>query len=453
MPFAFGPDSVYTSSCDQFVFPDDRASPVAKPPTDISDYLYSDFDINGQCSPYLGLGRSCLTLPLLDFTPDVLSSSAFFEAEGQLTDSWESETAAPRSSSPVSRTTSRSSFTSSSQMGPLSPYLGDYPTPSSDSSVTTPTPSETGIGLPSDCSQASFSHDFSFGLESKKSEFEHALSYVPGSSPLSPSGFSFDFSFLSQPVVFPVSATSGNLADARRHSEPANVAAYRLAPFFAPPAPPQGAPPAIARVPPANAAVTQPITNQLVSLAPAPRPAQPSSIAPHQTRLLEIKSPRPVRAFKPPILLSSHHYDPKDFVRRRSEPILPLRELDVASHIPLDISVESEEQDLDSMDVEDPTFDGSVAGDDAEEAPVSECLADEADMAAWLGLAEEGSLFDPNWSWFQPDAHGAAAMPMPLPTDQASTLMPDWSLGVVPEQSVPSSLGCGPVWGSTFPSN
>ncbi|KAI0756531.1 hypothetical protein C8Q80DRAFT_39186 [Daedaleopsis nitida] len=321
-----------------------------------------------------------------EFAQDVLSCPLFAES---LSSMWDFHPASFQQSmpSPSSRSMSRSSFASSFFTDPSSPYPEDYPTPSSDS-VSTPAPSEAFPGFFPDCPQDVFASDLSIGLDAK-TRGEHDLSYVLGSAPLSPNGtFTFDFPSLPQPAA----STSARFAEARRHSEPANVAALQFAPFLAQVPPP-------APLPEDFMAMTLPITDNLASTSGSgTHSALPSSIAPHQTELprpLELKHPKPVRGYKPPILLSGYHYDPKDFVRRRSEPILPLPDLDVASHLSLDVPLESDEDD--SMEYEDGAYE-DVPEDEECDEDYDPTLFEDMDLESWLGVTQAGIL-DPSWSW------------------------------------------------------
>ncbi|KAH9897929.1 hypothetical protein C8Q73DRAFT_788153 [Cubamyces lactineus] len=323
--------------------------------------------------------------------------------------------------SPISRSMSRSSFDSSSYMGSSSPC--DYPTPASDSSVATPAPNEAGW-VSAFCDPL-FGQEAPFGLEAKGKEPQH--SYVQdfsGSAPLSPNAFS-TYSFVAFPPAssaLPPNA-SGSLTGARRHSEPANLAALQFPLFFQdgflqiPPPPP-----------PADAA-SLPIADDISP----PSAGAPSSIAPHQTELprpLEIKQPKPVRAYKPPILRADCQYDPKDFVtvRRHSEPIVALREFDVGSHLPLDAPVESFDEADESMvfeSAEEVMYQGEESFDD---------LDDEASMDGYLegfDEVEHGSLgeplFDPHWSWIQPGANSTSSTSQPCPTANLFNTDIDWT--------------------------
>ncbi|CDO73148.1 hypothetical protein BN946_scf185007.g203 [Trametes cinnabarina] len=308
--------------------------------------------------------------------------------------------------SPIFRSMSRSSFGSSSCMDSSPPW--DYPTPPSDSSVTTPAPSEANFGwLPGLCDPL-FGQEVPFGLEAKEKLPEHGyVQDLPGSAPLSPSCFltySFD-AFLTDVDVPPASSSMLSTGTgARRHSEPAKLSAFQFPPFFLeqfsqiPPAPqPVGAAP-------------PPIADDISSSSAG----APSSIAPHQTELprpLEIKQPKPVRGYKPPILCVDLQYDPKDFVRRHSEPVLPLRELDVFSHLPLDVSEESaEEDDMMSEGADEESYGDEESYEDMGDEEGMDDMSCE-DGYAMEGFAEDSHgepLFDPQWSWFQPACDSSA---------------------------------------------
>ena len=293
--------------------------------------------------------------------------------------------------SPFSRSMSQWSFGSNSFAESESPYPEDYPTPASDTTaVTTPAPSEACFGSPSEHPGVLLGRDFSLCIEAKKDE--HEIAYVPGSAPHSPANFSFDFSV---PQVIPLPSVSNAVSSStsRRHSEPASLAAYHFPSFFVP------SHEAIPPVMPAPAdLMTHPIADNLPSSssASASPSAVLSSIAPHQMQLpppVEMQHPRPVRAFKPQILVSGDHYDPKDFIRRRSEPILPLPELDIASHLPLDAVSEDDEDE--SMEVEDAgSFD--VFDNDYHEQPASFPGDDGLE-----GMQPGDALLDADWSWLQ----------------------------------------------------
>ncbi|KAM5536002.1 hypothetical protein V8D89_010260 [Ganoderma adspersum] len=285
--------------------------------------------------------------------------------------------------SPVSRSMSRSSLASSL-------YPEDYPTPASDTTaVTTPAPSEGCIGSPSEHPQVLFGQDFSLAVEAKKNE--HELSYVSGSAPFSPTTFTLDFS-LPQATTLPPTSNAAPLSTARRHSEPANLAACNFPSFFLPC---HEASSQAMSVP--GDSMTHSIADNLVSSASASAShSVPSSIAPHQTQLPTLLHPRPVRAFKPQILLSELHYDPKDFIRRRSEPIVPLPELDIASHVPLDI-VPEDDEDVESMEVEDSRLFGEVAEEGCDEQSFDLFGED----GSWTETGSEGFFLYGDWSWPQ----------------------------------------------------
>ncbi|KAI0800796.1 hypothetical protein C8Q74DRAFT_1238798 [Fomes fomentarius] len=325
-----------------------------------------------------------------DFMQDV---PLFDTADPQLSSLWDFsfEHTLQNPPSPISRSMSRSSFCSTLFADAYSPYPEDYPTPTSDSSVTTPAPSEACLGMASE-RPVVFGCDFTVGLDAK-SKGEHELCYVPGSAPLSPNGsFSID---LQQPQLIPAAAAA-RFAEARRHSEPANVAAMHFVPFFASSleVPPQIV---TAPVPADFLSMTLPITDNLASTSAASgsHSALPSSIAPHQTQLpspLELKQPKPVRGFKPPILLSGYQYDPKEFVRRHSEPILPLPDLDIASHLPLDVSLESDEDD-DSMEIDEGVYQNVHEDDVCAEESI------DLDPTAFEGIDMDAFLFDSSLPW------------------------------------------------------
>ncbi|KAI8981189.1 hypothetical protein BD414DRAFT_491938 [Trametes punicea] len=300
--------------------------------------------------------------------------------------------------SPIFRSMSRSSFCSSSCMDSSPPC--DYPTPASDSSVTTPAPSEATFGWLPGHRDALFGQDVPFSLEAKgkQRECDYPQDFLR-TAPLSPDAFlTYPFDVGPQEVYIAPSNVPGALAGARRHSEPANLAALQFPLFFQDHL--QILPP-----PPLEDAAMLPIANS----NPCTSANQPSSIAPHETELprpLEIKQPRPVRAYKPPILSVDHKYDPKDFVRRYSEPVLPLRELDVFSHLPSDTSEESPE-DADDMMFEEAAEEGNEE-EDCYDDTGDEVVRDDFPCEAGLdmqGTSEDSHgapLFDPRWSWLQP---------------------------------------------------
>ncbi len=359
----------------------------------VLDPLYGVYDGTGQCSRPIMINDLVSPAFNQDFMQDV---PLFDTADPQLSSLWDFsfENTLQNPPSPISRSMSRSSFCSTLFADAYSPYPEDYPTPTSDSSVTTPAPSEACLGMPSE-RPAVFGCDFTVGLDAK-SKAEHELCYVPGSAPLSPNGsFSIDLQHLQQPQLISAAAVA-RFAEARRHSEPANVAAMHFVPFFASSleVPPQIA---TAPVPADFLSMTLPITDNLASTSAASgsHSALPSSIAPHQTQLpspLELKQPKPVRGFKPPILLSGYQYDPKEFVRRHSEPILPLPDLDIASHLPLDVSLESDEDD-DSMETDEGVYQ-DVHEDDV-------CVEESIDLdpTAFEGIDMDAFLFDSSLPW------------------------------------------------------
>ncbi|KAI0718897.1 hypothetical protein C8T65DRAFT_570009 [Cerioporus squamosus] len=338
----------------------------------------------------------------------------------------------PYPPSPASRCSSmsRSSFASFS---PCSP--GDYPTPASDSAVTTPAPSEACLGWPSEDPQVLLGQHFWFGLDGKM-KGTHEPSYVPGSAPLSPTEcFTFDLSDLPHPIP---STAAGRFAEARRHSDPANLAALHSAPFFASS---RDVPSQFAPVPVPTDFMTRPITDNLASTsASASNSALPSSIAPHQTQLsrpLELKHPKPVRGYKPPILLSGHLYDPKDFVRRRSEPVRALPPLDISSHDP-------SEEDEDVMEFEDGLEETGCDSDS-----IDPSMLEGMDMS-WLAMNQGGAIFDPNWSWFQP---GMDASSLALRTGQVFNAGFDWDLAGASHPASAQGSGSGTIsWDALFAS-
>ncbi|KAH9858276.1 hypothetical protein C2E23DRAFT_803341 [Lenzites betulinus] len=369
--------------------------------SDILNYLYEGLD-----QPSCG-----------DF-PEEYSRGVFEFPYGERETGCGVEMAPSNAQSPIFRSMSRSSFSSSEYTTASSP--ADYPTPASDSdsSVTTPAPCEPAFGWLPDLHSV-------FALHAKSKPSDLASSYVSGSAPLSVDSF-FAYALDScQPAsgIPPLGADEG-LAGARRHSEPANLAALQFPLFF------HAHPAQIAPAAP-DASATRPIAD---SFAYSPSPAAgPSSIAPHQTQLprpLEILQPKPVRAYKPPFLRGDAQYDPKDFVRRHSEPILPLRELDVFSHLPLDVTEESPEED-DTMAFEgseDEFYGEDGSSDDmGDEALMDEYAFDSADLEANLGGEP---FFDPQWSWYQPlPAPSAAATAPQVAWTGADMLTPniDWS--------------------------
>ncbi|KAI0778661.1 hypothetical protein BD413DRAFT_490038 [Trametes elegans] len=374
-----------------------------------------------------------------DFSQDLLSQFDF-TAGDQLSETHgcDPDAASPNPRSPIFRSMSRSSFGSSSYTESSPP--GDYPTPASDSSVTTPAPSEAAFGWTPEIHHPLFGEEQPLGREAKAKD-EPECSYVQhfsGSAPLSPNAllaFGFDVC-LPEGNAAP-STASGALTSSRRHSEPTNLAVLQFPAFLQ----------ELSQIPflPPVDATTRPIADNLASCSSA---APPSSIAPHQTQLpraLEIVSPKPVRAFKPPILAGECHYEPKDFVRRHSEPILPLRELDICSHVPLDATEEcSEEEDEDAM-----MFDGSEQDMYDVDGSDDMCYEDTADEFSPHGLDAQAfaapgqgePLFDPDWSWLQaaPSAHQPS---QPWPTTDMLSSDFDWSTAFT--SPVPPSLAPGP---------
>lgn len=314
----------------------------------------------------------------------------------------------PNPQSPIFRSMSRSSFGSSSytESSPV-----DHPTPASDSSVTTPALSEAAFGWLPEFPHSLFGQQAPAFAPEAKTKGELECSYVhafPGSAPLSPNAFltySFDVCQQPEPVALPSNEGSG-LTGARRHSEPASLAALQFPRFFQEPLA------QIASSAP-DAPATRPITD---NLACPPSTAGPSSIAPHQTQLpprLEIAHPRPVRAFKPPILRGDcSHYDPKDFVRRHSEPVLPLRELDVFSHVPEDVPEESSDED-EGMVVtgdEDEVYDTDYSSDGMDDENLMEEFVFEGMDGQNLPVdTQQPFLFEPEWSWPQPASDPATS--------------------------------------------
>ncbi|KAI0652344.1 hypothetical protein C8Q79DRAFT_937106 [Trametes meyenii] len=356
---------------------------------DVLSYLYEDLNI--------------------DLSDDVLSPFDF-PAGDPLSEllGCESAVASPNPHSPIVRSVSRSSFGSSSYM-PSSPP-GDYPTPASDSSVTTPAPSEAAFGWLPELRHPLFGQEVPFDVQAKpKAELGH--SYVqafPGSAPLSPNAFlsySMDDIYPPVPAAVP-SIANASLTGARRHSEPANLAALQFPPLFQE---------QLAQIlPPPSQLSTLPIAD---NLAPSSSTDTPSSIAPHQTQLprpLEIKQPKPVRAYKPPILHGEYQYEPEKFARRHSAPVLPLRPLDVFSHLPLDVTEESVDEDADDEmmfdEVDDEFYDGDDVYDDMGEESLTEGFAlEDSDMETSPCGDQGEALFDPQWSWFQPSANSSTS--------------------------------------------
>ncbi|KAI0334468.1 hypothetical protein GY45DRAFT_1318507 [Cubamyces sp. BRFM 1775] len=386
------------------------AAPARMSPSDVSvlDYLYDGLEDGSY-----------------DFTGMDVLSQFDFSGANRLSDmqDCDPDMASLVARSPISRSMSRSSFGSSSYMESSSPY--DYPTPASDSSVTTPAPNEATFGWTSAFCNTLLGQEVPFGPEAKGKEPQH--SYVQdfsGSAPLSPNAFStYSFDAFSPASSALPPSTSGSLTGARRHSEPANLAALQFPLFF------QAEFLQIPPPPPAAEAATLPIADNISPPSAGP----PSSIAPHQTELprpLEIKQPKPVRAYKPPILRADCQFDPKDFVtvRRHSEPIVALREFDVGSHLPLDASEESADEADEPMVFEgadEELYEGEEPFDDME---------DEASMDSYFeGFheVEQGSLgeplFDPHWSWVQPDADSSSSTSQPCPMTNLFNADIDWT--------------------------
>ncbi|KAI0361104.1 hypothetical protein OH77DRAFT_1492234 [Trametes cingulata] len=374
--FSFAPEAGPSTSCrSQFSFVDKEllqnqpssAAGASSYEADVLDYLYEGLER----SPY-------------GFSEDAFSHCAVTAGE-QLseTQGCEPNMASPNPQSPIFRSMSRSSFGSCSYMDYSSP--GDYDTPASDSSVTTPAPSEAAFGWVAEFRQPPFGEEVSCGIEAK-TKGDPQCSYVqdfPGSAPLSPNAF-FSYSFdacLPDPVAVP-SNEGTSITGARRHSEPANLAALQFPLFF------QEHFSQIA--PPPTETTALPITDNLASSSSA---AAPSSIAPHQTQL---------PPYKPPILRDDRHYDPKDFVRRHSEPILP--------HLPLDVTEESAEEVDETMmfeEADEESYEGEYSSD--EEASMDDYALDGLDMQAFSNETQ-GELFDPQWSWVQPSSGPSASM-------------------------------------------
>ncbi|EIW64044.1 uncharacterized protein TRAVEDRAFT_67950 [Trametes versicolor FP-101664 SS1] len=366
-----------TSRSTQFPFVNDATAGMPFE-TDVLNYLYEGLD---QMS--------------YDFPEDVLSQLDFSVGEQQQRCGL--NVCPPNQQSPIFRSMSRSSFGSSSYMESSSP--DDYPTPTSDSSVTTPALSDAAFGFLPDLRYSPFGQEAPAFASEAKTKGELDCSYVhafPGSAPLSPNAFctySFD---ACQPQALALPSNEGNgLAGARRHSEPASLAALQFPLFFQE---------QLAQIAPTLAA-TRSITDNLTGLPPAPGP---SSIAPHQTQLprpLEIMQPKPVRAFKPPILRGDRHYDPKDFVRRHSEPVLPLPVLDVFSH---EAASECPEED-ETMDGEDELYDeGDYPDDMGDDALMDDFAFEGVDEQGFPSDVQGESLFDPEWTWYQPASSSSA---------------------------------------------
>ncbi|KAI0673608.1 hypothetical protein C8Q78DRAFT_1017993 [Trametes maxima] len=377
--------------------------------SDVLSYLYEDLNI---CS--------------YDLSDEILSPFDFPAGDplsGLL--GCESAVASPNPQSPIVRSMSRSSFGSSSYMASSPP--GDYPTPASDSSVTTPAPSEAAFGWLPELRHPLFGQEVPFDMEAKpKAELER--SYVqdfPGSAPLSPNAFlsySMDDVYPPVPAVAP-SIANTSLAGARRHSEPANLAALQFPSFFQE---------QLAQIlPPPPQLSTLPITD---NLAPSSSADVPSSIAPHQTQLprpLEIKQPKPVRAYKPPILRGEFQYEPEKFARRHSAPVLPLRPLDVFSHLPLDVTEESADEDADDAmmfeEGDDDFYDGDDVYDDMGDESLMEGFAlEDSDMETSPCGGQGETLFDPEWSWFQPAANSSTSS-QAWPTAEMLATDFDWT--------------------------
>ncbi|KAI0639881.1 hypothetical protein C8Q77DRAFT_1045819 [Trametes polyzona] len=368
--------------------------------SNVLNFLYEGLDQ----APYGGSNHRASTCARLTYHlfcrfPEDVYSQFDFPVGGELSElqGCEPDMASPNPQSPILRSMSRSSFGSGSYRDSSSP--GDYPTPASGSSVTTPALSEASFGWLPELRRPLFGQaDAAFAPEAKtKGGLE--CSYVhpfPGSAPLSPNAFltyAFDACQPSDPLALPSTGGSG-LAGARRHSEPANVAALQFPLFF------QEQLSQIS-LPAPDAPATRPITDNLASSSPA---AGPSSIAPHQTQLprrLEIMQPKPVRAYKPPILRGDLHYDPKDFVRRQSEPVLPLRELDVLSH--WDVTDESPEDDSVMFEGSDEgSYDEDSSDDVSEEMLMDDFAFEGLDEYTFpVNDAHGEPLFNPGWSWPQ----------------------------------------------------
>ncbi|EJF67115.1 hypothetical protein DICSQDRAFT_151465 [Dichomitus squalens LYAD-421 SS1] len=414
MIFNFGPDADPLSSSDVCAAPCDKG--VALRPevptcgTGFPEFLWNGFDG-------------------IEFPQDLLLTSSLFEAVDPLSlDDYSSDMSQPQSPSFFSRSMSRSSFGSNPYAEAYSPYAEDFPTPASDTTaVTTPAPSEACFGSPSEHPQVLIGLDFSFGMEAKKGE--HEIAYVPGSAPHSPFNFSFDFS-APQAITFPPVSNAAAASAIRRHSEPASLAACHFPSFFVP---------SHEAIPPIVPAPADPMTHSIADNLPSSSPASGShsavisSIAPHQIQLprpVEIQHPRPVRAFKPQILLSGHQYDPKDFVRRRSEPILPLPELDVASHVFLDVVPEDDEDG--SMEVEDASSLEDISEDGCDEQPAN-LFGDDGSLA---GMQLGDTLMDSDWSWLQ---SVSAEMQLALPASF------DFGAGAMSPTAVSPSTNFGTV--------
>ena len=82
--------------------------------------------------------------------------------------------------------------------------------------------------------------------------------------------------------------------------------------------------------------------------------------------------------------------------------------------------------------------DGDGGDGELEEARAVPCLAEDAEMASWLGFGQEGSLFDPSWSWFQAESQGET----PFLLDQALGGVLEWTSSGAPDPAA-SSIVCG----------
>ena len=81
-----------------------------------------------------------------------------------------------------------------------------------------------------------------------------------------------------------------------------------------------------------------------------------------------------------------------------------------------------------------------------EEAEFDGTLDEQTDITSWLG----DSLFDPQWSWFQPDAQGS----IPVPPTQSFSELLNWTGVAAPIPAAPAGLGCGSIsWDSAFVSD
>lgn len=389
MIFSFGPEvdsPTFSGQCT--AISKERTPPSPDWGTRDLGPFWDPFVNISKCPLDLCLISSCLTFSLVGYSQLVSPGSVFGPLDPLSAGNPIYITQQNSPPSPVSRSMSRSSFASSS-------YPEDYATPASDTTaVTTPAPSEGCIGSPSEHPQVLFGQDFSLAIEAKKNE--HELSYVSGSAPFSPTTFALDFS-LPQATTLPPTSNAAPLSTARRHSEPANLAACNFPSFFLPC---HEASSQTMSVP--GDSMTHSIADNLGSSASASAShSVPSSIAPHQTQLPTLLHPRPVRAFKPQILLSELQYDPKDFIRRRSEPIIPLPELDVASHVPLDI-VPEDDEDAESMEVEDSCLFEEVAEEGCGEQSFDRFGED----GSWTGTESEGFLLYDDLSWLHSVSSG-----------------------------------------------